>query len=132
MNESALLNDSKFVSLMKKLNDEQSKIYADKKLTDEKTKEAIDAANRKVIHLIYYLAKLLTKQTKELQDELEFRSKHFQAEVGKLKQENQMLKETGSISAKQSKEIKNKENSLQGQVTDLENKIKSLTLELHK
>ena len=43
-----------------------------------------------------------------------------------------MLKETGSISAKQSKEIKNKENSLQGQVTDLENKIKSLTLELHK
>ena len=61
MNESALLNDSKFVSLMKKLNDEQSKIYADKKLTDEKTKEAIDAANRKVILLIYHLAKLLTK-----------------------------------------------------------------------
>ena len=55
MSENTLLNDSKFVELMEKLNSEQSKFHADKKSVEDKVKSTVDAAKRKVIIYIYSL-----------------------------------------------------------------------------
>jgi hypothetical protein len=43
-----LLGEAKFVNLMEKLNEEQSKFYADKKASEVKVKDLVEAAQRKV------------------------------------------------------------------------------------
>lgn len=48
MSENTLMNDSKFVEMMEKLSEEQSKFYAEKKGIDEKIRVAVDAAKKKV------------------------------------------------------------------------------------
>ena len=49
MHEDTILNESKFVNMMGKLSEEQNKFYADKKATEEKVKETLGSANKKVI-----------------------------------------------------------------------------------
>jgi argininosuccinate lyase len=69
---------------------------------------------------------------KELEDELEFRSKHFKHETEKLKQQNKMLQETGSISKKEAKEIRNAEKALQNEIERLRDENKSISLKLQQ
>ena len=69
---------------------------------------------------------------KELEDELEFRARHFKTETEKLKHENKMLKETGSISKKEANEMRDTQKALQDQINKLEQDNKDIQERLQK
>lgn len=114
-NEESLLKESKFVNLMDKLNAEQNEIQFDKKRYEAEIKEMVGAATQKV---------------KELEDELEFRSNHYKTETEKLRSQNKMLKETGSISKKEANDMRAEQRGLQNQIDHLKDENKEIKKKL--
>lgn len=63
MQEDTILNESKFVNMMGKLSEEQNKFYADKKANEEKVKETLNSAKKKVFILAHVLLRLKNSKT---------------------------------------------------------------------
>lgn len=76
--KNSLLNDSKFVELMTKMNDEQRRYYREKQESSNNLQVTAEVARNKV---------------KELEQELDKQQKYFDGQLSKLDMENGMLKE---------------------------------------
>lgn len=76
--KNSLLNDSKFVELMTKMNDEQRKYYRDKQEYQNNLQLTAEVARNKV---------------KELEQELDKQQRFFDAQIERLEMECNMLKE---------------------------------------